>query len=558
MALRLKNWFFTNTSTSAKKGTRLKNGDLTQEATFRDLIDSNIFKTEANDKATTTTNGHVRLATSAEAKSGASQPTDGSIVVTPEQLPTVEPLSNDYGTDGSDYDGQTISITIDNTESKNIFKLKLADAFYSWLKAYIGGVTPSIAYATNDQIGSRAVVDASVKPNQLPEINSASFTADGDINTFDGQGLDIARVAAANGSGARDTYGLNISTAFRNWLKGRLDSFSTSGQALAYVYWTSNFTGTPTANDKGDGSVTTPYSSLGYALHMTSASNKSIIVLNSGNVETLPSSSFYTYTQPIFLNDGVVITQQSGSAQSEYLFTAGSAGFKITGNGTFKLFNRSLMDCSSFNTSFTGIVYSNLPVFRKELNKILEIKNSYFYAINSAFVASSPAIIGNLFSTNSVAGNLILRNNILRGFRLNINLTGVGSNSVIQGTDFYDTASGNYCTVIGESSSGTTGYGVSFVNNKFDLVNTSGKVGIDISGVTQSNAGTAQTSKVTSNNDFFERANNSDISGTGKLMVVVNSITSNTLTTNRPTITGSPGFLNVPTGSILGSLQDTY
>lgn len=93
----LRNWFFQITATATKRGNRFVNGDKPNLDTFKALVESTIFKTEADDRAKendlsadlNTLNGHVVAATDVEAKANAAKPADRTLVAQPSQLPTV-------------------------------------------------------------------------------------------------------------------------------------------------------------------------------------------------------------------------------------------------------------------------------------------------------------------------------------------------------------------------------------------------------------------------------------------------------------------------------------
>jgi len=51
MRLQLRSWFSQITGNSSTRGTRFNNGDRPNADTFKALVDSTIFKTEADDRA---------------------------------------------------------------------------------------------------------------------------------------------------------------------------------------------------------------------------------------------------------------------------------------------------------------------------------------------------------------------------------------------------------------------------------------------------------------------------------------------------------------------------
>jgi hypothetical protein len=116
MAFIRKDWLFTITKTVLKRGTRFKNGDKPNEQSFKNWVQSSVFKTEPEDRAKVndTTKpleevaGHVALATDEEAKSNATQPQDRALAAQPSQITTAK------GVEGSDLNLSLDTISNDN------------------------------------------------------------------------------------------------------------------------------------------------------------------------------------------------------------------------------------------------------------------------------------------------------------------------------------------------------------------------------------------------------------------------------------------------------------
>ena len=131
---RIKDWFVKASGTANKRGTRFKNGDRPNEATFTDLLKSVVFKSSPDDRAKEESagksmadiSGHVILATDEQAKSGYKHD-EKSIVARPSQLPTV--AAGSIPTPSGD---APLTVTVEGT-TKNTFLVRLSDTFSLWL-----------------------------------------------------------------------------------------------------------------------------------------------------------------------------------------------------------------------------------------------------------------------------------------------------------------------------------------------------------------------------------------------------------------------------------------
>lgn len=556
--LRLKSWFFEVTQTISDFGTRFRSNDKPPQATFEDLIESTIFKTEPDDKATTDQNGHVRIASSAEAKGNAAQFPNYTSVVIPEQLPQVYPLTFDYGEEVDDFNGYTLESTEDTSGANKKYRLKVSQAFYDWIRTTIGAATPVINFATNDDIATHTSTDTIVSPANLPVFSTTAPVADADINTYDSANISIVKTPASNGGNAYDSFDISLSSGFRTWLKQRLDALSISATALSYVAYDNG--ASPTLS--GTGSIVTPYNSLHLLLTYYAANPsqaKPIVVLNTGYTETLSGS--YTYSKNIELADGVVLYSTAGGADSgsdpaSFLFTANSSSFCITGNGTFVLWNKALLDTAGYSITnkLKFNIYANAPFIKKALDNLVQLDRCNFY--NQGSETNIPSLgtgsQRSIFTTTARGGNMYITNCIFRFKSVYFTIGSAGSNDIIKGCDFYSTVDSiAYVSLTGVYNSVN---GFISANNVYDSVNSTTKYGIDITGF-------GATGSVTSNRDNFSRSVNSgkDIvgngSGDGSTITVIGSITGiNSGAVGRPATINGSGFTLVPSGSVLYNL----
>lgn len=560
--LRLRNWFFEVTQTISDFGTRFRTNDRPPQATFEDLLESTIFKTEPNDKATTDQNGHVRIASAAEAKGNASQPPYYTSVIIPEQLPQVYPLIYAYGEEVDDFNGYTLDSTEDTSGSNKKFRIKVSQDFYNWIRTTINSsTTPTLPQATATNISGNQDVEAYVNPSQLPSVSGTTQAASADTNTFTGNPLTVT-LYTANDSGANSNqYLLKFSegaSGFRTWLKERLDALSISATALSYVAYDNG--ASPTLS--GTGSIVTPYNSLHLLLTYYAANPsqaKPIVVLNTGYTETL--SGNYTYSKNIELADGVILYSTAGGADSgsdpaSFLFTADSSSFCITGNGTFVLWNKALLDTAGYSITnkLKFNIYANAPFIKKSLDNLVQLDRCNFYNQDSEIAIPSLGTSSqrSIFTTTARGGNMYITNCIFRFKSVYFTVGSAGSNDIIKGCDFYSTINSvAYVSLTGAYNSVN---GFISANNVYDSVNSTTKYGIDITGF-------GATGSVTSNRDNFSRSVNSgkDIvgngSGNGSTITVIGSITGiNSGAVGRPATINGSGFTLVPSGSVLYNL----
>jgi len=138
----LKSWFFEVTRTATKKGTRFLRLDRPTEDTYRTLIDSVPFFLETEDRAKDNQQGLVHAATNAEAKSyDASEIAQKTKAVQPHQLPEVANVSESFIINGQSFDGASINVSIDASETRrNRFLISISNAFISFLNSIITGL----------------------------------------------------------------------------------------------------------------------------------------------------------------------------------------------------------------------------------------------------------------------------------------------------------------------------------------------------------------------------------------------------------------------------------
>ena len=148
---RLKNWFFQVTATLTSKGKRFLKYDQPVEDTYRDLIESVPFFLETDDRAKETMQGLVHRATNAEAKAyDETEVTTKTKAVVPSQLPEVVSESDNIVGNPlilPDYTGNAIEVNIatnltsyPNANKRNIFVIRLSNAFSTWLSDFFNGI----------------------------------------------------------------------------------------------------------------------------------------------------------------------------------------------------------------------------------------------------------------------------------------------------------------------------------------------------------------------------------------------------------------------------------
>lgn len=495
MAQQNREWFFLPTGSSIVKGSRFLTNNKPTESTFRDLLDSVLFKTSSGDKATSTTPGHVTLASEADLENNSA--TD---VVTPSQLPSVSAASSDYDNQAM----QSITVSVSATQGVKTYALRVSDAFYNFVKG------AGVALATFQQVISRSET-VSASPENLPVVEVAIWSSSDSVdNTFDGTTIDVTPTAPTNGN-PFTTYSLKLSADFRNWLKARLDErpiVEASAVAVAYVLYDSAKANSVDMSVavKGDGSILKPFCSLHYALTQlggltklngtTVAVNfgiqKSIIVLDSGQKETLPVAT-YTWKKSITLNEGVHIVSTDGSSGNDlgaitpltYLFNA-TDGFSLNGSGTIGLWNKGLVSIADDYTSRwsvkgLSILYNQIP-FNKTSGSIAYLyDNNFLYAKSAStadteniirgsipHVASAVTGICNLTVTGNNYARLTISNCYLVGTLLDVSTSaGYGS---IRDSRFYSIVGGTYSYITFRTIASAE-YNFTSRNNTFDLLN---------------------------------------------------------------------------------------
>ena len=145
---RLRAYFAEITASAAKRGTRLRDGDRPNGATFTDLLSSIVFKTEGDDRAKeddsliaiADLNGHVVAATDVQAKANQDKKTDRTLVAQPAQLPTV--ASDETLTISSANTPYTVDtpleITVDgDIATRNNFLTNFKASFNTWLQTLV-------------------------------------------------------------------------------------------------------------------------------------------------------------------------------------------------------------------------------------------------------------------------------------------------------------------------------------------------------------------------------------------------------------------------------------
>ena len=176
MKKRLRAYFAEKTASAAKRGTRLRDGDRPNGATFTDLLASIVFKTEGDDRAKeddsltaiADLNGHVVAATDTQAKANQAKKTDRTLVAQPSQLPTVvadatassltyKALDASYVESSVTHADKLVEVAADNTSTRNNFVVNLFSGFITFLQ----GLTASF----NDIVDKVKAINTRVNTN---------------------------------------------------------------------------------------------------------------------------------------------------------------------------------------------------------------------------------------------------------------------------------------------------------------------------------------------------------------------------------------------------------
>ena len=203
--IRLKSWFFQSTKTALKDGVRFKNGDKPTEDTFKDLTDSSIFKSEANDRAkedvgtfSQDSNGHVTLATDVQAKSNTDQKPDRSLVAQPHQLPIVTNSSLVTINSGDDiYSDSVLGLEIDGSDlKKNNFILSIKSEFSNFLNTVFAKIELNISLlSTLQNLYNSLAVSVSQNSQAINDLSSGTALSTTPVGTMS----DFFGAAAPNG-----------------------------------------------------------------------------------------------------------------------------------------------------------------------------------------------------------------------------------------------------------------------------------------------------------------------------------------------------------------------
>lgn len=359
-------WFFMTTAT-----TRFKSMDRPNEASFRNLTDSALFKAESEDRAkedsaspVSLLNGHVVAATDAQAKANEAKKSDRTLVAQPSQLPSV--VSAPSQAIGA-YTGQSVTVTVDPTvTTKNSFLVKVSDAFITYVNSL------KLLLADFNDVNSRNTTDVVTSAN-LPQVSSFIFNSNPNTTTdYNGAIVSITEDPATS-LAPYNRNNFKINTDFRTWLQDRFTErpvpTPAADVAVAYVLYNAS---SPTS---GTGSIVSPYGSLSYALTTLASNQKSIIVLDSGDIEFITYTASISWSKNITISAGVYLyvsddfTSLVAGDQittDKFLFNALN-GFSITGSGTICLWNVGLVSIlGNTSTTVTGddvtLLFNKRPI----------------------------------------------------------------------------------------------------------------------------------------------------------------------------------------------------
>jgi hypothetical protein len=412
MAFKLRSWFFENTATNVKKGTRFRNDDKPPQATFENLLDSNTFRTEAGDRAKEDTgvfevenNGHVTLATGDQVKNYEVQKADRSLVVQPDQVTEVAE-GNDVTI--SDFTGKTVSVTKDLSEPRrNKFIAELSTSFLTWLENNLGGGESNTVTEGNN-------ITVTETPNPNGSINY-EIAADNQLPSPTVEGAMLS---------------LNDSLE-PIWLPPTTD--------LGLLYVNVN------NPEVGDGAITNPFQKIDDVINKidTEGVTNATVVVSGGTYTTADGNVTANIARSginwVFESGAKIILNNSFT--DTYLFDSVVGGvvlpYDITGFGEFDLgntrFASAVSDFSRFDsiefksiTSSTALIISASGLSESSRLSIKGSSENSFVVCTSA---NAPAIlslqntradISNLdFASNSVSTELI----DLTSIRRSVNFT---------------------------------------------------------------------------------------------------------------------------------------
>jgi microcystin-dependent protein len=205
MSKQTRSWFFVVTATLRKRGLRFKSGDRPTEATYQNLTDSVLFKTEAGDRAKEDstsailqdTVGHVVAASDAQAKAFQDKKTDRTIAVQPNQLPQVESASDTITSTEGDFTGIAVEAVVetgeDRSNKRNVYITSLSDGFIAWLQTIankittnFNSLTASIAAVAADLVATDVIV--STHTTEIAALTTA-------LSTVTGGAVDVAEIS---------------------------------------------------------------------------------------------------------------------------------------------------------------------------------------------------------------------------------------------------------------------------------------------------------------------------------------------------------------------------
>jgi hypothetical protein len=314
MNLRKYSWFFSPTKTATRRGTRFKNGDRPDEATFSDLIYSSTLRSEADHRAKEDTgtfnganNGHVTLASNTQAKDYSEQKDDRSLVLQPHQSPEVSTTHS------------FVSVTKDSTEvRRNKFLVNLSTAFDTAWNSLQQSITTLMAAkipagGTTGQVLSKSASDdyATVWIDVTSGTNVALAAPDSAThgtapNQFSGSDITIDTSSA----GGVTTYKPKLSDALWAWLVAQVSRI--------FIYPT-------TAGG------TTPATAAGADRVFMSNADGSYRWETLANLSSLTTigSTISTFTTPKIAFTGSDY-QGAAGVSTTYAITGGPNGSKIT------------------------------------------------------------------------------------------------------------------------------------------------------------------------------------------------------------------------------------
>lgn len=330
MAIKLRNWFYTITATSIKKGSRFRNDDKPPQETFENLTDSVLFKSETGDRAKEKDGilpleevvGHVVAATDAEAKANTAKPVDHTLVPQTSQIPTVEGETQTITliADPDYVDDEITEVYLDPaTTTRNRWIIRLKTEFIGWLQVVLNLLRSDINQNTSD-IATNAADILDLQATDTLVRGSANDTTPGYLeNKIVSTTIDITTL----NDGANEQISLEV----------------IRDESLPLLYVNSN------NSQSGDGSILNPFMSIDRVINridntgdftntitypvITSAT----VIVQGGTYSTALNIARSGISW--FFETGATLTYTGTGFLFDFVASATGTGIFVTGDGVF-------------------------------------------------------------------------------------------------------------------------------------------------------------------------------------------------------------------------------